>query len=171
VLAVDPYTGAVTKTTRLPTSQATSLGVGGGGVWVASSSGADLYRIDPRSAKVTGTRHLGECAGPPVVGFGSVWMCVCDPGSSMLRINPRTLRNNLAQNSLPAQNGHFATGYGSLWWADIPSGAVMRWAPETGRLSRTIRVTPTVPNPDGSGLTSTAIATGAGSIWVTVTNS
>jgi protein kinase-like protein len=168
VLGVDPQSGAVTSTTRLPTFEATSLGVGEGGVWVASSTGADFYRIDTRSAKVTGTRDLGNCAGPPVVGFGAVWMCVCNPGSSMLRINPRTLRNSLSQNSVPAQNGHFVTGHGSLWWADIPSGAVMRWSPVSGKLIRTIRVTPTTPIPDGRGLISTAIAVGADSIWVTV---
>jgi tRNA A-37 threonylcarbamoyl transferase component Bud32 len=167
VLRIDPATGAVTQTTPLPTSGATSIGVGGGRVWVASSYDADFYRIDPRSARVTGRRDLGDCAGVPVAGFGSVWMCVCNPGSSMLRIDPRTLGDTAARNSIPAQNGYFAVGHGSLWWHDIPSGTVMRWAPATGRLLATVRVTPTPPGPEG-GLATTAIAAGAGGVWVTV---
>jgi sugar lactone lactonase YvrE len=168
VLAIDPDTGAVTETTPLPTFLASSLAVGGRRVWVASADGADFFRIDPRSASVTGRRDLGECAGPPAFGFGSVWMCVCNPGSSMLRIDPRTLRDSLARNSVPAQNGGFTAGADFLWWHDNPSGTVMRFAPSNGRLSATIRVTPTPPAPEGGGLFTTAIAAGAGSVWVTV---
>jgi tRNA A-37 threonylcarbamoyl transferase component Bud32/DNA-binding beta-propeller fold protein YncE len=168
LLRLDPRTWRVTKTIRLGTYNATSLAVGDGRVWVASSKGAGLYRIDAQSGRVTGHRALGECAGQPRVGFGSVWMCVCNPGSSMLRIDPDTLRDRLARNAVPAQNGMFSLGYGGVWWHDFPSGTIMRWTPASGDLAATIRITPTAPAPKGPSLHTTSIAVGAGAVWVTV---
>ena len=39
----------------------------------------------------------------------------------MVRVDPRTLRNELERNALPAEAGHFAVGFGSLWRHDVPS--------------------------------------------------
>ena len=168
LLRLDRQTARVTKTIHLRTIKATSLAVGDGRVWVASAEGGGLYRIDALSGRVTGHRALGACAGQPRVGFASVWMCVCNPGSLMLRIDPDTLRNRLARNSVPAQNGMFSLGYGAVWWHDVPSGTVMRWAPTSGDLAGTIRITPTPPNPKAASLQTTSIAAGAGAVWVTV---
>jgi streptogramin lyase len=106
-------------------------------------------------------------ASPPVAGFGSVWICVANPGSSMIRIDPRTFRVTWTLNSIPAEDGHFAVGYGSLWRHDAPSGNLLRFDPTTGEVSGAIRVSPNPPM-DGRGLIPTSVAAGAGSVWITV---
>jgi DNA-binding beta-propeller fold protein YncE len=163
LLQIDPKTGSVSRTIALKTDNATSLGVGEGRIWVVSQDGV-IQRVDPRSGKVTGRRDVGECSARPGIGLGSVWLCVCNPGSSMLRMDPVTLRDTLARNAVPAQDGMFSIGYGSLWWHDTPSGTVIRFASGTGERSATVRVTPTTE----MGLATTSIASGADSVWVTV---
>jgi hypothetical protein len=163
VLRIDPESGKIEQTIALDSPNAKSLGVGAGRVWVGRDTGG-LYRIDPQLGKITGRRNVGDCAARPGVGLGSVWLCVCNPGSSMLRVDPTTLRDTFARNSVPAQDGMFSIGYESLWWHDVPSGTVVRFASATGERSATIRVTPT----SGRTLETSSIATGAGSVWVTV---
>ena len=84
----------------------------------------------------------------------------------MLRVNPRTLESSLARDALPAEDGRFAVGYGSLWRHDLPSGTVMRFDSETGDPAGIIRVIPR-PAPVAN-LTVTSIAAGAGDVWATV---
>ena len=61
VLRIDPATGEVTERTHFPTSSPIDgLAVGLGGVWVVASSTAMLYRINPRSAAVTGRSSTSE---------------------------------------------------------------------------------------------------------------
>jgi len=163
---IDGATGKVTGRTVIPSyGQPQNLAVGEGAVW-ALDSNAELFRIDPRSRKVTGRRDLGECAAMPVVAFGSLWACVCNPGSSMLRIDPKTLRNTLSRNAIPAQEGNFTAGNGSLWWHDARNATVLRFNPTTGDLTRTIRVTPSAPTPYSRSLTTRAISAGPGGVWV-----
>jgi sugar lactone lactonase YvrE len=84
-----------------------------------------------------------------------------------LRVNPRTLRAGEPISTFPERReGTFVVADGSLWWNDIGGGSVIRLDPATGRIVSTIRVTP--PGQEGVGLVSTAIAAGAGRIWVTV---
>jgi hypothetical protein len=53
---------------------------------------------------------------------------------------------------------------------DVPSGNVIRFDPADGRLAGAIRVTAAPPDRSGRGLKPTAIAAGAGAIWVTVSD-
>ena len=63
VLRIDPATGEVTQRTRFPASAPIDgLAAGLGSVWVVASSTATLYRINPRSAAVTGRVDLGNRA-------------------------------------------------------------------------------------------------------------
>jgi hypothetical protein len=88
----------VTARARFPaSSRISSLDVGLGRVWVVSSSTAVLYRIDPRSATVTGRVDLGQRAGRPEVQFGIVYVGVSDPGRRSLAVDPRTLGILVAQ--------------------------------------------------------------------------
>jgi DNA-binding beta-propeller fold protein YncE len=169
VLRIDPRTGEVTGRTPLSFyTPAGGLDVGEGAVFVMDGEKARLYRIDVRSGGIR-KRDVGDFATPPLVAFGSLWICVADPGSSMLRLNPRTLRNTMAINTIPAEGGRFAVGYGALWRHDVPTGAVIRFDSRTGRVAGTIRVTPP-PNAmfEVEHLTPTAVAAGAGGIWVAV---
>jgi DNA-binding beta-propeller fold protein YncE len=172
VLRIDPATGQVTARTRFPgSSRIDSLAVGEGAVWVVDSSRAKLYRIDPHIAKVTWSRDLGTHATGPVVAFGSVWVQVTDFGGDTLLVDPRTLVLN-DWTSFPSDQGHYASGYGSVWWADVPTGTVVRFnglgrgsLTYASQVASTIRVTEALSS---GGLCMTSIAAGAGAVWVTV---
>ena len=167
VLRVEPDTGTVTR--RLPfspTDPVDGLAIANGAAWVMDVDNARLHRVDLGSGG-SRRRDLGDGAAPPVAGFGSLWVCVSNPGSSMVRIDPRTFRTTFTLNSLPAEDGHFAVGYGSLWRHNSPSGDLLRFDPETGKVSGAIRVSPEPPM-DGRGLIPTSVAAGAGSVWITV---
>jgi YVTN family beta-propeller protein len=127
VLRIDPPTGEVTARTRFRASPGIdSLDVGLGAVWVVSSSSAVLYRIDPRSAAKTGQIDLGQRAGRPNVRFGAVWVGVSDYGLGTLVVDPRRL-GFTALGCCPLSGGYdTATGYGSIWYFDRSTGAVVR---------------------------------------------
>jgi tRNA A-37 threonylcarbamoyl transferase component Bud32 len=167
VLRVDPTTGAVRQTIPLGTTTGSSIGFGHGRVWVVAQ-GASLIRIDARSGRVTGKRRVGECAVRPGIGYGSVWLCVCNPGSSMLRIDPDTLRTQLARNSVPAQEGAFSLGYGSVWWSDGANGAVARFKPQTGDRAATTFVTANAHGLTPANLAIGSLSAGAGAVWIAV---
>ena len=164
LLRVDPASGDVTARTHFSrTSLVDGLAVGAGAVWALDSTRAILYRIDARSAAVTRRRDLGDRATRPVVGLGSVWVYVTDFGGESLltRIDPRTLDTD--GDYVSPEWGHFALGYGSTWWYDVPTGTVARF---NGFLvAATIRV---AGAPLAGGRCMTSIATGAGGVWVTV---
>jgi Protein kinase domain len=164
LLRVDPASGDVTARRHFSrTSFVDGLSVGAGAVWALDSTRAILYRIDPRSAAVKKRRDLGDRATRPVVGFGSVWVYVTHFGGESLltRIDPRTLDTD--GDYISPEWGHFAFGYGSTWWYDVPTGTVARF---NGFLvAATIRV---ARAPLAGGGCMTSIATGAGGVWVTV---
>jgi streptogramin lyase/tRNA A-37 threonylcarbamoyl transferase component Bud32 len=167
VLRLDARTGRLLEKVPLPGEvSAGGIAVGEGAVWLLDPGKALLLRIDPHLAAVTATLDLGTSALPPVVGLGSVWVFVSNEGGKLFRVNPRTLRATEAISSVPERAGTFVVADGSLWWNDIGGGSVIRLDPTTGRILSTIRVTP--PGQEGVGLVSTAIAAGAGRIWVTV---
>jgi DNA-binding beta-propeller fold protein YncE len=164
LLRVDPASGDVTARTHFSrTSLVDGLAVGAGAVWALDSTRAILYRIDAHSAAVTRRRDLGDRATRPVVGLGSVWVYVTDFGGESLltRIDPRTLDTD--GDYVSPEWGHFALGYDSTWWYDVPTGTVARF---NGFLvAATIRV---AGAPLAGGRCMTSIATGAGGVWVTV---
>jgi streptogramin lyase len=166
VLRVDPTTGEVTARTRFPTSsRLTSLDVGLGAVWVMSSSSATLYRINPRSAAVTGRTDLGHRAGLPEVQFGAVWVSVTDAGGTTVLVDPRTLRVLRVLSCCAPGTQDDVDAFGSDWTSDWPSGRVVRWDPTTYQPVKTVAVT---DPPLFGGLCLTSIAAGADAVWVTL---
>jgi DNA-binding beta-propeller fold protein YncE len=168
VLRIDPVTGDVSESARFSTSsQIDALAVGEGAVWVVDSSRGTLYRIDSRTADVTGRRDLGDRATRPVVAFGSVWVRVtrfnADPQRQLVLVDPRTL--DISEDYVPPESGDSTSGYGSMWWYDVPTGTVARYNRHTKDLASTIRVTDA---PFSGGLCLTSIAAGAGGVWVAV---
>ena len=125
-----------------------------------------LYRINPRSAVVTGHTDLGERAGRPEVQFGNVWVVVSDGGGTPLQVDPRTLYVVWAGDCcLPLGEGYDdVDGYGSIWQIDWPAGTVVRWDTETKDVDESISLT---GPPIYDGLCLTSIAAGAGGVWVT----
>ena len=167
LLRIDAATGSVTNRIRLDVPYLEGIALTAGAVWVTDADTARLYRVDVHSGDVR-RRDLGDVATPPVPGFGSIWMCVADPGSSMIRIEPRTFRARFVTNSVPAEGGRFAAGFGSLWRNDVATGNVVRFDPESGKIVGAIQLSPHSGR-SGLGFTPTAVAVGAGSVWITLT--
>jgi streptogramin lyase len=168
VLRVDPATGRVLGRRPLPSrmlgAEGQGLAVGGGFVWITNASGARVYRLDFRTGK-SSTARFGSFISRPAFGFGRLWLCSWDGEHGlMVRVNPRTLRNELERDALPAEEGQFAVGFGSLWRHDVPSGTMMRFSPRTGDPKGLIPL----KNPAARPMDVTWISAGAGSVWVSI---
>ena len=170
VLRVDPATGRVLARRPLPSwmlgPEGQGLAVGGGFVWVTNASSAEVYRLDFRTGRARSAR-FGSFVSRPAFGFGRLWLCSWDGKHGlMVRVDPRTLGNELERGALPAEEGHFAVGFGSLWRHDIKSGTVMRFSPHTGDPDGLI---PLLKNrPGAPALSVTSISAGAGGVWATI---
>jgi len=165
LLRVDPATGEVGKRTHFATSSPIDgITVGLGNVWVVASSTGMLYRIDPRSARVTGRLDLLEQAARPVVVLGAIWVGLSDSGGGTVIVDPRTL-NVSHLDCCPLERGYFTAGYGSIWLYDMQTGNVVRWGGQSHDSDSVVHVT---DPPLYKGLCLTSIAAGAGAIWVTL---
>jgi Protein kinase domain len=162
---IDAASGKVTARTRFPASvQIDSLTVGLGGVWAVDSSSATLYRVDPRSATLSGHVDLGERpAGRPGVKYGNIWVGVSD---ETVVVEPRNLHVLAHLPCCPVEEtGSSAIGYGSTWGLHWPTGEVVRWSSTTAQLVASVRL---ADSPFWGGPCLTSIAAGARAVWVTV---
>jgi outer membrane protein assembly factor BamB len=170
VLQIDPSSGRVVARWRVPSAVLgvgdQGLAVGGGFVWMTDAQSATLFRLDPRTGDVRHAR-FGTLVSRPAVGFGHVWICSWDgEHGAMLRIDPRTLTNDLARDALPAEEGHFAVGFGSVWRHDVPSGTLMRFRPRNGDPEGLIPVAGARPGTADVDVTS--VSAGAGAVWLSI---
>jgi ABC-type branched-subunit amino acid transport system substrate-binding protein/DNA-binding beta-propeller fold protein YncE len=157
---MDPRTGRVTHTAKLPNGTAGSysapfnwgfanIAIGAGAVW-AKDPDNTIARIDPRTGRVVATIPV-EAHGI-AAGREGVWIL---RGSDVVRIDPRT--NRLGQSitlGTPAPTA-IAVGGGKVWVSAEQEGVVWRVDPGPSPLTRTIDV--------GAGVS--YIAYGAGSVW------
>jgi hypothetical protein len=166
LVRLDPAGGSIIRK-RFPTSsRIDALAAGLGSVWVGSSSTATLYRIDPRSRRVTGSLDLGERAARPEVVLGSIWVGLADSGGDTVIVRPwGKLGRPEHLGCCPPDQGYDTGGYGSIWTYDKESGNVVRWNGETHQPAHDIRIT---NPPIYSCLALTSIAAGDGAVWVTV---
>ena len=170
LLRLDPATGKLTVQARLPvSSHVDTLTLGFGDLWLASSTTAGLYRVDPRLASVDHV-DLGQTAGRPVAMLGDVWIGLSDNNGASVLVDPRTLRVVEEMGCCPGDVGLVGTvgadaagAFGSVWGYDVGDGEVQRWDPPD--LSHVIQVTD-APTYDGSCMTS--IATSSDAVWVTL---
>ena len=123
-----------------------------------------LYRINPRSAAVTGRIDLGNRAARPEVVLGSIWVGLSDQGGNTVIVDPRTLLVHPLGCCSP-EKGYFTAGHRWIWQYDVPGGTVVRWDGETYQSVADIPVT---GSPFYGGLCLTSITAGAGAVWVTV---
>jgi DNA-binding beta-propeller fold protein YncE len=168
VVRIDPATGRITARTRFPArSRADSIAFGYGAVWVMSSSTATAYRIDPRSARRTGSVVVGSSRAtrPQIMPRGhDIWLRLTEGGGTDASIDPSTLTSSLLGSFGPPDWGEYRGDLGALWWYDWPTGSVDRQQVENGPI-RAIHVTESQPQAGGPCLTSITI--GSGSLWVT----
>jgi hypothetical protein len=187
LLRIDPRTRAV-STLALPGLDAIPnwVAVGAGGVWltdaaagsptgtaIGSVSHSRLFRIDPKTMRITGRRPIscfqGKCA--LAIGPGFVWM-VANPGAGpfrLLRLDPRTLRVTgvvdtprfVIDTVLPSNTGFVGLDGNTIWY--VGDGAVRA----DSRTSRIVARIHLLDHTDYFAFPS-AFVTGAGSVWIAI---
>jgi streptogramin lyase len=152
---VNPKTNRVVKTFTVAQG-ILSLAAGDGAVWVANSESGTVYRVNPTSGTIVSSDLLGSGGvGEIAVGGGAVWATVSDPNTSVVRVDPATVRSTASADLGPATSW-VAVGGGGVWVVNPQVGAVVRLDPATGGIVTSIPV----QNPD-------QVAVGAGGVWVT----
>jgi streptogramin lyase len=111
---LDPRTGRILRTTRLPGTFAPyRVATGAGAVWVTDQLNDRVARVDPASGRVVAQIPVGRGAGGVSVGAGAVWVTGSLDGT-VSRIDPRS---NLVVASIRV-TGHpkdVSVGGGSVW--------------------------------------------------------
>ena len=170
---LSPATGQLAARVPLPNACGTINGVAADprSAWLFGSIESELFRIDARTSRLAGSSKLGTGGwGPagavPTSGGGSVWVHASDRGGRLVGIDPGTLRPRRTIASVPGRFGAVRYAGRALWWNDAEEGVLLRFDPDTGKLVSSVRV---APESDRERFNSSAIATGAGDVWVTVT--
>jgi ABC-type branched-subunit amino acid transport system substrate-binding protein/DNA-binding beta-propeller fold protein YncE len=161
VSRVDPRTGAVTHTVKLPDRTGSAaiatfnwghpdIVVGAGAVWTRNPDHT-VSRIDPDTGRLVETFDVD--AGALAAGDAGVWVGGDD--STVTRIDPRTNRlDEQIQLDTDAASG-MAVGAGKVWLAAGRDGVVWRIEPGREPIKRAIAVGPGVEY----------MAFGAGAAW------
>jgi branched-chain amino acid transport system substrate-binding protein len=169
VTRMDPKTKTITDTIPSP-GVATDLAVGGGALWLGNGDGGGgnwtntVYRIDPKTHLITQTVSLpeGTTGGDRVglnggvpqiaVGAGAVW---ATGGGGVARLDPDS---GALVATVDASATWLAAGREGVWYIEArDAGAVTPIDPRTNRTGEPTRV---------GNVTLSAIAVGAGSVWV-----
>ena len=159
---VEPAEPISTRRVPLPSDTAgTTLTVGGGALWIASTQGAqgggvvERWRLHPLRRQRTYQLGYLEYANEVEVGYGATWLALGAPANAVLRIDARTGRTR----RIPVGNFTvaLAVGFGSVWVVERGDDTVRRIDPVTGRTQRVIAV----------GHVPADAAIGQGSVWVT----
>jgi YVTN family beta-propeller protein len=140
---------------RIPVGRApAAIAAGAGALWVTNNLDDTVNRIDPRSARVTGTIRVGDGPVGVATGHGAVWVANTEAGS-VSRIDPVTNRVGVTIEVGRGPRG-VAAGAGGVWVANSLGDSVSRIDPAANRVVETI--------PVGAG--PTAVAVGGGAVWV-----
>jgi YVTN family beta-propeller protein len=78
VSRINPETNKVVATIALPTGGPQGMAFAAGAMWVASSLINVVYRIDPKTNKVTGQIEVGAGPRTPVLAGGQLWLTTFD---------------------------------------------------------------------------------------------
>jgi hypothetical protein len=136
LLEIDPQTGATGgKPLRIP-GHNFRLAVGEGSVWVvaARTSGAYLFRIDPRRPLLQDRVRVGSDVSDLAVGQGGVWVTRRTDGD-VVHIDPHT-RRILAAIDIGNAPGSVVAGAGNVWvQTEIGNADLVRIDPSTDRVT------------------------------------
>ena len=137
-----------------------ALAIGGQGVWVVNAEDGTVNELDPRTGKLLHTVGIGADVNDAAVGFGSVWVADGNDGT-LTRIDAATgqVQRTLqlaAPGTLAPTTVFFVATDGRYVWATL-AGVLLRIDPATNRVDGRVTV--------GAPLT---LATGGGSVWVTI---
>ena len=141
------------------------IAAGQGSVWVTSGrDGGPVYRIDPRTDRVTATVNVGGSVIGIAAGGGWVWVTRVTAASGsgeVLRIDPNSNRVTGTPITVGPGPAQLSVGSGAVWVQNTSPTSVMRIDLGTGHVS-TIVGTDSTSN--GSFVVG-AIAAGDGSLW------
>jgi DNA-binding beta-propeller fold protein YncE len=156
---VDEATGRIVRTIPTPGTHggcgcASSIAAGAGAVWVTHGC-QGIYRIDPRTGRVTGSLRAPGAIGAIAAAGGLLW--VTDDWG-LLRIQPRTGEVIGKPNPVGAGGNGITPGAGALWLTSTGSG------PSTSTVYRVDLATGAVTPLANPTLTDVQ-AVGAGSLW------
>jgi ABC-type branched-subunit amino acid transport system substrate-binding protein/DNA-binding beta-propeller fold protein YncE len=160
VSRVDPTTGAVTHTVKLPDRTRSAavatfnwghpyIVVGAGAVWTHNPDHT-VSRIAPDTGRLVETFNVE--ADALAAGEEGVWIA---SGSAITRIDPRTNRIGQTIRLASDDTSAIAVGAGKVWAASAKDGVVWRVEPGPEPVTRAIAV--------GAGVE--YIAFGAGAVW------
>ena len=160
VARVDPETREVVKRFRMR-DVPIDIAAGGGAVWILGDHG--VSRVNPRTAKITGTTRLpdvvenGNLSTPTwnfpqiAVGAGAVW--AINPDQTVSRIDPGTGRRVA---TIKVNAVTIAAGKEGVWFIGYAKPAVTRIDPRTNSVGRSIRL---------GAQNLSAVAVGGGHVW------
>jgi YVTN family beta-propeller protein len=158
VVALDE-SGAIAATVPAG-ARPVALASAGGALWVANLDDQNVTRIDVSSRRAVRTIPIGEAPTALAATRSAVW--VTDGAGAVSKIDPRYDRLTFTR-PLAASGSFFGgtvrptlAAFGSIWVVD-PDGFVSRIDRRSGRKTGSV----------GVGNLPSAIAAGAGSVWVT----
>jgi virginiamycin B lyase len=156
---VDVATNKVVATIPLgPADTEGSIAASEDSIWYLTDMKGILTRIDPATNQAVAEIAVSPGSVAAVYGEHAIW--VTSPGTNTLtRIDPQT--NLVTATINVGKTPRFlAVGEGAVWTLNQGDGTVSRVDPKTGKIVATIDCG--IPGPGGD------IATGEGSVWVTM---
>jgi DNA-binding beta-propeller fold protein YncE len=178
IYRVDPATARTVATIPAPGTggKLSGITIGAGAVWATSAGGRPgVYRIDPRTNRVTSFIRLPPTPTAIAVAHGRVWVTEPKEGPGIVvRIDPRTNRISGPPIRVGAGPGEIVSSMGTLW---VTNSSGISNVPDVSRINP---ATGAVANPRGrswggtdrlgNAKVSRIDAAGAGSLWTTDVN-
>jgi hypothetical protein len=175
IYRVDPATARTMATIPAPGTggEPSGIATGADAVW-ATRPGRHpgVYRIDPRTNRVTAFIRLPPTPTGITVAHGLVWVTVAKEGPGfVVRIDPRANRVSAPPIRVGAGPGEVVSGAGTLWVTNSSApGGVSRINPATGAVTGTRGGPWGGTDRLGNLKISRIDAVGAGSLWTTNVN-
>ena len=159
IYRVDPATAKTAATIPAPGVGSGMIATGAGAVWATSAgSHPGVYRIDPRTNRVTSFIRLQPTPATITVAYGRVWVTDNPPSGAAgvaFRIDPQSNRVSGPPIRVGFDPGQLVPDAGALWVGSGKyNGSMSRINPATGVVTRILRNIERVDT------------VGAGSLWV-----
>ncbi len=145
------------KISAAPADSEGCIAVGDDSIWMATSAGGVISRIDPKSNSVEASISVPSGSFCPVFAANFLWVTSTEH-NSLSKIDPAT--NHVVATISIGKNPRFATaGAGSIWTLNQGDGSISRVDTSTGKLVTNIAAS--LPGHGGE------ITFGFGSVWAT----
>jgi DNA-binding beta-propeller fold protein YncE len=172
IYRIDPATARTVATIPAPGigGKLSGIAAGAGAVWATSAGGRPgVYRIDPRTNRVTSFIRLQPTPTAITVAHGRVWVTEPKQGPGIVvRVDPRTNRTSGPPIRVGVGPGGIVSGAGTLWLTNMDY--VSRINPATGAVANARGGPWGGTDRFGNAKISRIDAAGAGSLWTTGVN-